>query len=212
MVDMSPIEPPHATRPAVAQDLPALRDMLTRAFLDDPVARWSCPSSDTALAGVLARFHGAQLRRMLRAGEIWTTADRSSAAVWARPGAWRSGVRHELELASSIVTRRTLVRPWLLARSPMVGWGLTSIERRHPQRPPHWYLAILGTDPARQGEGLGSAVLRPVLGRCDSDGVCAYLECSKERNVDFYARFGFRVTAELRLPRGPRVWAMWREA
>jgi hypothetical protein len=54
-------------------------------------------------------------------------------------------------------------------------------------------------------------MLRPVLEQCDSDGVAAYLESSKERNIDFYARHGFRVTRELRLPRGPRVWPMWRE-
>jgi hypothetical protein len=32
-----------------------------------------------------------------------------------------------------------------------------------------------------------------------------------ERNIDFYARMGFRVTSELRLPRGPSMWPMWRE-
>ena len=43
------------------------------------------------------------------------------------------------------------------------------------------------------------------------DGIPAYLESSKERNVDYYSRFGFKVTGELDLPRGPRVWAMWRD-
>jgi hypothetical protein len=51
-----------------------------------------------------------------------------------------------------------------------------------------------------------------VLEECDRDGVGAYLESSKERNVDYYARFGFRVTEEVRLPRGPRMWLMWRDA
>jgi hypothetical protein len=54
--------------------------------------------------------------------------------------------------------------------------------------------------------------LRTVLEQCDADGIGIYLESSKERNIDFYARHGFRVSAELRLPRGPRVWAMRREA
>jgi hypothetical protein len=43
-------------------------------------------------------------------------------------------------------------------------------------------------------------------------GVGAYLESSKQSNVDYYARFGFRVTREVRLPRGPRMWLMWRDA
>ena len=70
---------------------------------------------------------------------------------------------------------------------------------------------MLGTDPAAQGRGLGSAVLRPVLEQCDRDGVGAFLESSKERNIDFYARHGFRVTSEIRLPRGPLMWQMWRD-
>jgi len=105
-----------------------------------------------------------------------------------------------------------VLHPRLLARAPLIASGLVGVERRHPHQPPHWYLAVLGTDPPAQGQGLGSAVLAPVLAQCDADGVGAYLESSKERNIAFYARHGFRVTEELRLPRGPRVWAMWRDA
>ncbi len=84
------------------------------------------------------------------------------------------------------------------------------IDARHPTSP-HMYLAVLGTDPSAQGRGIGSALLAPVLRQCDEDGVPAYLESSKERNVAFYARHGFRVREELPLPRGPRMWLMWRE-
>ena len=73
------------------------------------------------------------------------------------------------------------------------------IERAHP-RDPHYYLAVLGTDPDEQGRGIGSALIQPVLETCDRDEVPAYLESSKERNIDFYARHGFRVTDELVLP------------
>jgi hypothetical protein len=54
-------------------------------------------------------------------------------------------------------------------------------------------------------------VLGPVLEQCDADGVGAYLESSKERNIDFYARHGFRVTGEIQLLRGPTMWKMWRD-
>ena len=88
---------------------------------------------------------------------------------------------------------------------------LTTIERAHPPGP-HYYLAGLGTDPTHQGTGVGSAVLGPVLARCDQEGIGAYLESSKERNVPFYNRHGFEVTRELQLPKGgPPIWLMWRE-
>jgi ribosomal protein S18 acetylase RimI-like enzyme len=191
-------------RRAEAADLPGLAGMLTRAFHDDPVARWACPR-DELRPWMLERFHGARDRQMLRAGEIWMSEGGESAAVWAAPDAWRSSLRDDLDFA------RSTLRPSLLRRAPLVGYGLLGVERRHPPKPPHWYLATLGTDPAAQGRGLGTAVLAPVLEECDRDGVAAYLESSKERNVDYYARFGFRVTEEVRLPRGPRVWLMWRD-
>jgi predicted N-acetyltransferase YhbS len=88
---------------------------------------------------------------------------------------------------------------------------LSRIERVHPTEP-HWYLAVLGTDPAHQGKGIGGALQRVVLDRCDREGVPAYLESSKESNVPYYERFGWRVTSELTLPKGgPTLYLMWRE-
>ena len=88
---------------------------------------------------------------------------------------------------------------------------LFEIDGLHP-REPHWYLATLGTVPERQGQGVGAALLQPVLTLADEDGVPAYLESSKERNVPFYARFGFEVVEELHSKVGsPPMWRMWRE-
>jgi ribosomal protein S18 acetylase RimI-like enzyme len=182
-----------------------LAQMLARAFFDDPVAMWSCRPADLR-PRVLERFNAARLRHLLADHEVWTTPELSSAALWAPPKRWKTTPRQDVDLA------RGVLHPRLIVRAPLIAAGLLGIERRHPHHPPHWYLAVLGTDPAAQGQGLGSAVLGPVLEQCDGDGVGAYLESSKERNIDFYARHGFRVIEELRLPRGPRMWAMWRDA
>jgi ribosomal protein S18 acetylase RimI-like enzyme len=192
-------------RRATGEDVPGLARMLARAFLDDPVAMWSC-RQQRLRPGVLERFNTARLRHLLVEREIWTTPELSSVALWAPPERWKTTPRQDAELA------RGVLHPRLLPRAPLIVSGLLRIERRHPRSPPHWYLAVLGTDPVAQGRGLGSAVLGPVLEQCDADGVGAYLESSKERNIAFYTRHGFRVTAELRLPRGPKMWAMWREA
>jgi ribosomal protein S18 acetylase RimI-like enzyme len=90
-------------------------------------------------------------------------------------------------------------------------YGLSRVEAHHP-RDPHLYLAVLGVDPARQGQGIGSRLLRPGLELCDAEGLPAYLETAKERNLDFYGRHGFRVTGRMSLPRGgPPIWLMWRD-
>lgn len=191
-------------RRATGADVPALARSLARAFDDDPVAIWSC-KPDALRPRVLERFHSTRLRQLLRHDEVWTDPELRCAALWAPPRQWRESPREDLEIA------RCLLHPRLIWRTPLLARGFGGMELAHPSEPPHWYLAVLGTDPVAQGQGLGSAALAAVLERCDSDGVGAYLESSKERNIAFYARHGFRVTRELRLPRGPKMWAMWRD-
>ena len=70
---------------------------------------------------------------------------------------------------------------------------------------------MLGTEPASQGKGIGSALMQPILDRCDSEGLPAYLESSKDTNIPFYSRHGFEVTGEIKIGKdGPMVWPMWR--
>lgn len=191
-------------RRASAADAPTLARMLARAFFDDPVASWAW-RPDRLRQKAFERFQLIRLHQLLGDDEVWMTDDLTSAALWAPPRRWRISTRETMQFA------RAFAHPRLLARLPLVAYGWHKLELAHPPRPHHWYLAVLGTDPSAQGHGLGSAVLRPVLEQCDSDGVGAYLESSKERNIDFYARHGFRVTDELRLLRGPRAWGMWRD-
>ena len=191
-------------RRAKPEEYRPLAAALARAFFDDPVTSWVC-RPDRLRPRTLQRFFGARVRQLGKHGEIWTTDGLTGAAVWAPPERWKTTAGEDVELA------RCLLHPRLAWRLPMVTYGLLGMEGKHPQQPPHWYLAILGTDPSAQGQGLGSAMLGPVLEECDRDGVPAYLESSKERNIDFYGRHGFRVTDELQLPRGPRIWPMWRD-
>jgi GNAT superfamily N-acetyltransferase len=198
------IDPPGHIRRAMSADVPALARMLARAFLDDPVASWAW-RPDRLRLGALERFHAVRLRQLLAGEEVWTNDELTCAALWAPPGRWHSSLRETAALVPSFL------HPRLLMRMPMVALGWEKLERAHPHKPPHLYLALLGTEPDAQGRGLGSAVLAPVLEQCDSDGVGAYLESSKKRNIDFYARHGFRVLGEIQLVRGPTMWKMWRD-
>ena len=196
-------DPSHVRR-ATESDVPALARMLARAFFDDPVAMWAWPADGQRLRA-LERFQAIRLRQLLVHEEVWTTEDLDCAALWAPPDRWRSTPLEDMALG------RCFMHPRLLARMPLVGLGWLGLERKHPAKPPHFYLAVLGTDPPAQGRGLGSQVLGAVLEHCDRDRVGAFLESSKERNVDFYARHGFRVSEEVKLLRGPTMWKMWRE-
>jgi GNAT superfamily N-acetyltransferase len=118
------------------------------------------------------------------------------------PGQWKIG---GLELLGQL--------PMLFqigADTPRALSLLTQVEKLHPEEP-HWYLGVLGTAPEHQGKGVGSALMAPVLAKCDAEGIPAYLESSKESNIPFYERHAFKVTREINVKNGPTVWPMWRD-
>jgi hypothetical protein len=54
--------------------------------------------------------------------------------------------------------------------------------------------------------------MRPILERCDREGLPAYLEASSPRNRALYERHGFVVVEEMRLAKdSPPLWRMWRK-
>lgn len=201
-------QPSPAVRAAAGADAPAVAALLGRAFDDDPVWRWLLPDDASRVRRLTGLFE-IMLRRVHLPHGVSETAGRDgrpeAAALWDPPGRWRVPLR--AQAAQALPLARVFG-----ARMPAGLRALGAIEKHHPTEP-HWYLAVLGTDPPAQGRGLGGALLRSRLDRCDADGVPAYLESSKESNVPYYERFGFRVTRELALPgKGcPPVWLMWRE-
>ena len=199
-----PAAPVTAVRQAIDGDVAELCAVLARAFEDDPVAMHLIPSVRRRPGGLRAFFRIQMTHDLLPFGGVFTTDDRGGAALWAPPG-------KPPPLGLRMVLNLLPVAPYVAGRH----FGrtlrtLAQIEAIHPKEP-HWYLATLGTDPRRQGQGIGSALLQPVLRRCDAEGVRAYLESSKEQNVPFYRRHGFEVTGRVELPDGPPVWTMWRD-
>jgi ribosomal protein S18 acetylase RimI-like enzyme len=194
----------NAVRDVTVADVDALAAVLGRAFADDPVWLWMFPKHPERMAGLFAMLlHHAHLPNgVSELAEVDGAI--LAGALWDPPGRWKIPLTAQLRQFPRML--RVLGR-----RTVPVLRGLGEIERRHPVQP-HWYLAVLGTDPSAQGRGLGSALLRSRLSRCDATRLPAYLESSKESNVPYYERFGFTVTGEIPMPGGgPSVWPMWRD-
>ena len=120
------------------------------------------------------------------------------------PGQWKLSVGGQLRLLPAMI--RIFGR-----RLPRLLKAIIKLEARHPSEP-HYYLPFVGVEPRWQGRGLGSALLAPILERCDRESLPAFLEASTARNRALYERHGFAVTEEFRLGRSaPRQWRMWRE-
>jgi GNAT superfamily N-acetyltransferase len=191
-------------RPATTADHGRIAEVLAAAFATDPPLSWFIPDAARREA-LLHRHFAASIPLYAASGAIWLSADRSGAALWVAPGAYPFRLREELRVLPD--------RLAVFGRWPRRGiGGLRALERRHPHEPPHWYLDYIGVEPAGQGRGTGSALLAPMLARCDVEERGAYLNAGSPRSRDLYARHGFEVRSELRLPfGGPPLWRMWRK-
>jgi ribosomal protein S18 acetylase RimI-like enzyme len=80
--------------------------------------------------------------------------------------------------------------------------ALTAIlqARAHTLDVPHWTLQYIGVRTACRGTGTGAAAVAPGLRVCDDEQRRCGLVSSNPRNVSFYERLGFRVTAEVSTP------------
>jgi ribosomal protein S18 acetylase RimI-like enzyme len=190
-------------RRAVVAERRALADTLARAFEDDPVWSWLFPD-ETSRERRSSQVFRAYLRDALTIGEVYTTSDLSGASLWKPPGKWK------LSNGAVIRSLPALLRAFG-TRLPASLEVERKVESQHP-REPHWYLSVIGTDPVAQGKGIGGALIRQITDRCDTEGLPAYLESSKEANVPYYERFGFKVRGETQLgDDSPTIWFMWRD-
>jgi GNAT superfamily N-acetyltransferase len=147
-----------------------------------------------------------------RFDEIWIAkagTKVTGAAVWLPPDAYPRGAGRE----TLGVLRDMRSVPRLGSRLLVSIRLQNEIHRAHRRMTePHWYLSLLGADPSCQRSGVGTALLAPILARCDTEGMPVYLETQREENVPWYHRSGFRVVEEVRVRGCPSLWAMRRDS
>jgi len=191
-------------RRATAEDVPRLRAMLAEAFFDDPVFGWLMPE-DTTRRARLRSYFGIDLGHLtLPRGRVWTTGDLAGAALTLPPGKWRVPPHVSVLQGSAFGVQ--------IVRAARLG---AAMEWRHMRLArgvggTHYYVRDIGVHPEMQGKGLGGALLRPTLDRCDRERLPAYLEASSERSAALYERLGFEHVDELRVGGSPPLWLMLR--
>lgn len=184
-------EPQHAERVYRA---------LTLAFAADPPTRWLFPESEhyrrhfPAFARALG---GAALAR----GTAIVSRDYTGVALWLPPDAGPDEEALARLIGDAVAPEKQAV---------MAG-VVEAMVRCHPVEP-HWYLPFIGVEPARQGRGLGAALLRHTLATCDAAQLPAYLESTNPRNRPLYERHGFHAIGEIRVGDCPPIVPMLRDA
>jgi GNAT superfamily N-acetyltransferase len=181
-----------------ADEKSAVLAILTLAFSTDPATRWTWPDPKTYLEAFphfATAFGGAAFEK----GSAHYIGS-AGAALWLPPGTGPD------EAALMDLFERTADAA-TAADGPKLMQQMASF---HPHEP-HWYLPLIGTDPAHQSKGVGSALLRHVTDICDRDGVLAYLESSNPRNIPLYQRHGFEIVGRAQSGSSPVITPMLRK-
>ena len=159
-----------------------------------------CTQSPGSISGISRRSLRALGGTALPLRTALVDQDYCAVALWLPPGAGPD----DQALTDLIEVSMTPEKKEVMAAV------IDEMVRYHPQEP-HWYLPFIGVDPARQGNGLGAALLRPVLAQCDAARLPAYLELTNPRNRPLYERHGFHATGEIRVGGCPVIVPMLRE-
>ena len=188
---------------------PAVVAALARAFFDDPLFGFFVPHL-VRQTKALNAFMGSGVKDAQPFDDVWIASTEgrvAGAAVWLPPGAYPRSFRREL--MSYVRTSPTLA--YTGKRLGRAFALLSAVDKAHHDvHEPHYYLGILGTDPEFQRTGAGSAALAPVLERCDTEGLHAYLETQKEANLVYYARHRFDLVQKIETPGCPPIWTLLR--
>lgn len=187
-----------AVRSASRDDESAVSAVIALAFATDPMARWSLRDAQTYLAVMpnLIRAFGAAA---YDSDSAYVSDDFGGAALWLPPG-----VEPDIETLERLI--RMNADPAILSDVDAI---FDAMARYHP-KVPHWYLPLIGADPARQGQGIGSALMHHALARCDREGAAAYLESSNPRNIPLYQRHGFEILGVIQSGSSPVLTPMLR--
>jgi GNAT superfamily N-acetyltransferase len=198
------MHPQHQIRLANREDTDTVCRILASAFANDPVMTWL--SGHPEIYATLFRLEALSLYN--EHNHVFINAAKSGAAMWLPAGISHHAPMH-WSLGSAI---------WGLfktggLKSLRRGLSLERLFEQYTLDEPHFYLHAIGAEQGKQGQGIGSLLLKAGLQLCDAQGLPAYLESSNQLNNPLYQRFGFRVINEIVLPdNGPTVWTMLREA
>jgi ribosomal protein S18 acetylase RimI-like enzyme len=179
-------------------DRKSVVDVITLGFSSDPMTRWTLPNVAQYLA-VMPEVVDAFGGKAFELGSAYCVDDFSGAALWLPPGTEPDGER----LSALIAQHATA------SVQKDASGVLEQMEAYHPHEP-HWYLPLIAVDPACQGRGLGGALLKEALARCDADRLPAYLESSNPRNITLYQRHGFEILGRIQVGSSPVVTPMLR--
>lgn len=185
-----------------------------QAFADDPVFGYLTPEARQSRLKALTWLAKKGLEYCYEYGHIYTTPDLKGVAAWLPPEKSSFTGIQELQL---IMQLRLYLLPFYCGWNKLARWlsFLKITEDYHEQdmqTQSHWYLALMFVNPSYQGQGIGSALLKPILDQASDEKLPCYLVTFTEQAVKFYQKNGFEIIRKSQTAKdAPSFWNLKRD-
>ena len=183
--------------------------MIGRTFAAGPVFTAQFPDPDERLRHCIEIYTG-DVIRCLRDGSVWVAEGENGAVL---------GAITLVEMPARSAPAGT--DPAAATGSPTAAWtdmmatfdadeaaGLEALAAT--QSGPWRYISVLAVDPAHQGEGIGTSLMRHTIAGADHDGLALGIMTEVLRTVRYYERLGFHIIRDGNEHDPVRYWVLLR--
>jgi ribosomal protein S18 acetylase RimI-like enzyme len=175
------------------KDLKKASMVLSEAFQDDPAWSHIAPDEKVRKEKLPIVFEFS-IRYALHYGEVYSpTKAIEGVAIWTR-GRYATQTFWRVLRSGAIISA--------LKMGSDIGKRISSFfepvdaDREANITQPYMYLVAVGISPEKQGQGLGSKLLRPMFERLGKENIPIYLETETKKNAEMYKKYGFQVVKE----------------
>ena len=170
-------------------DVDAAAQVVSQAFVDDPLTSFMFPTKSTRLKTLhtFSRIYG---EINIRNGRGYGVGDPLQGVAF-----WKFPTQEDVSISVQSLVK---FLPLLFSMYPIGHWRartiLSRIETLHQKHgaEPHFYLDNLAVLPSARGQGLASKLIRPILEMADAHKSVAYTDTVTQANVPLYEHFDFQ--------------------
>jgi GNAT superfamily N-acetyltransferase len=170
-------------------DVDAAAQVVSQAFVDDPLTSFMFPTKSTRLKTLhtFSRIYG---DINIRNGRGYGVGEPLQGVAF-----WNFPTQEDVSMSINSLGK---FLPLLFSMYPIGYWRaraiLNRIETLHQKHAaePHFYLDNLAVLPSARGQGLASKLIRPILEMADAQKSVAYTDTVTQANVPLYEHFGFQ--------------------
>jgi ribosomal protein S18 acetylase RimI-like enzyme len=182
--------------------------------LDEAAALLSKAFINTPFTGKIMGGHTEKHRKLLQMGFKNMIGKKPGTVVVAKDNGTIVGVMRMVmwpDCQNSIPKGAETIPLLLFARKTLRRLqDARSIWGEHDPKKPHWHIDPIGVLPERQGQGIGSMLMKHYYEQVDSQNMPAYHETDQPQNVRFYKKHGYKVI-ETEPIFDVTNWFLWRE-